>query len=487
MNGFADLALTALFESNTNPRKTFAETALAELAASVREKGVLVPLLVRPASGLYEIIAGARRYRAACAAAIDTVPCRIVDLDDKQVIEVQVIENLQRADVHPVEEAEAYGQLINLHGYDTFSIAAKVGKSERYVAGRLALLRLELEVSEAYQRDEIQAGHAALISRLAPADQRLALKHAKSKSEWNGSKPTVNNLKHWIEDELQMELKRAPFPLKDANLGAGTSCASCPKNTACNPTLFGEEWTEARCTDRICYDHKLDNWVNRKINEGLVQLSSNYGEKCPEGVLGYGQWNQYADKAELKEKGVIVIGRDKGQVVKFARVKAGRSGASSREAEQRRNHRIQKEAHGRIIAAVLDAFDGQPVNKRALSLDTLRDVAVSLFQERGHIGRKVAKQQLGWDDNYEPGYTKSKVAEFAEHGVHAFLLHVLLMPFYEVSSYGSFNLPDLLVRVSSRYGVDAKSIEDEVREEVESKRKPAAAAAKKKSAMKGRK
>ena len=112
---YRDLPLSILTESKTNPRRFFEDSALKELAASIRSQGVLSPLLVRPLTERsFEIVAGARRYRAAQLAEAETVPVRIVNLTDAEALEAQLIENLQRRDVHPLEEAQGFRALLNL-------------------------------------------------------------------------------------------------------------------------------------------------------------------------------------------------------------------------------------------------------------------------------------------------------------------------------------------------------------------------------------
>jgi ParB family chromosome partitioning protein len=126
---YRNVPLTALEESKTNPRRVFDDAALKELAESIRSQGVLSPLLVRPiADHRFEIVAGARRYRAALMAEADSIPVRIVPLTDAQALEAQLIENLQRRDVHPLEEAQGFRALLNLDEpkYSIEQIAAKM-------------------------------------------------------------------------------------------------------------------------------------------------------------------------------------------------------------------------------------------------------------------------------------------------------------------------------------------------------------------------
>ena len=167
---YRDLPLSILTESKTNPRRIFEESALKELAESIRSQGILSPLLVRPLTERsFEIVAGARRYRAAQLAEAETVPVRIVHLTDAEALEAQLIENLQRRDVHPLEEAQGFRALLNLDEpkYSIEQIAAKTGKSPAYCAQRIKLTELTAAVTEAFAKDEIGVGHALLLAKVA--------------------------------------------------------------------------------------------------------------------------------------------------------------------------------------------------------------------------------------------------------------------------------------------------------------------------------
>jgi ParB/RepB/Spo0J family partition protein len=213
---YRDLPLTLLTESKTNPRRIFEENALKELAETIRSQGVLSPLLVRPTSERsFEIVFGARRYRAAQLAEVATVPVRIKNLTDAEVLEAQLIENLQRRDVHPMEEANGFRALLNLEEpkYSIEQIAAKTGKSPVYVAARLRLTELSQTVVDAFYREEIGVGHALLLAKLQPAQQEQALA-ACFKEDWSagGQKAKrillpVRSLHFWIESNILLILK----------------------------------------------------------------------------------------------------------------------------------------------------------------------------------------------------------------------------------------------------------------------------------------
>ena len=167
---YRNLPLAVLTESATNPRRIFEDSALKELAESIRSQGVLSPLLVRPLTDQsFEIVAGARRYRAAQMAEAPTVPVRIVNLTDAEALEAQLIENLQRRDVHPLEEAQGFKALLNLEDpkYSIEQIAAKVGKAPAYCAARVRLTELAAPVVEAFYAEEIGVGHALATRQIA--------------------------------------------------------------------------------------------------------------------------------------------------------------------------------------------------------------------------------------------------------------------------------------------------------------------------------
>jgi ParB family chromosome partitioning protein len=194
----------------------------------------------------YEIVAGARRYRAAQLAAIGYVPVRIADLSDAQALEMSIVENLQRRDVHPLEEAQGFAALLRLEepAYSIEQIAAKCGKQPGYVASRIRLTELAPAVVEAFAKDEIGVGHALLLAKLQHEQQQEALAACWQESYGNGSKSKrillpVRHLREWIEHNILLELATAPFSKDDPQLvpEAG-SCVDCPKRTGHNTLLF---------------------------------------------------------------------------------------------------------------------------------------------------------------------------------------------------------------------------------------------------------
>lgn len=157
------------------PRKHFSEAELAELSDSVRENGVLQPLLVRKKGTSYEIIAGERRYQASKLAGLTEVPVIIKDVDDQKMLELALIENLQRSDLNPIEEARGYKQLINKSGMTQEALSKAVSKSRSAITNSLRLLDLPEPVQEFLFDGKITAGHARAILAVPFEDQRIKL------------------------------------------------------------------------------------------------------------------------------------------------------------------------------------------------------------------------------------------------------------------------------------------------------------------------
>lgn len=172
------LALTQLVPGKHQPRKYFDSSALNELAVSIRNQGIIQPLLVRQLPGMpqrYEIVAGERRWRAAKLAGITEVPVIVTEYSDKEAMTVALVENLQREDLNPLEEAEALQALREAHGLSQEALAEQLGKSRSAVANSLRLLQLPPTIQEGLARGDISAGHARALLAVADAELRALL------------------------------------------------------------------------------------------------------------------------------------------------------------------------------------------------------------------------------------------------------------------------------------------------------------------------
>lgn len=292
---YRNIPIAQLKESSTNPRKTFDEKGLQELAESIRSKGVLLPLLVRPVNGHYEIVTGERRYRASKLAGRGSVPATVRELSDGECLEIQLIENLLRMDLHPFEEARGFRALLDREqgAYTIEKLAAKTGKSASFIAKRLCLLDLIPPVADAFTAGQIGVEHALLIAKLAPEAQEEALRHC-----FDGYYPAedkerslvpVSRLQAWIEHNVYLSLKSVPFSKDDETLvpEAG-SCANCAKRTGFNRLLFSEVREDSDCcTNAACFNRKLDAHIAQRVAKmpNLVQISDNYQGKNDPPVL----------------------------------------------------------------------------------------------------------------------------------------------------------------------------------------------------------
>jgi ParB family transcriptional regulator, chromosome partitioning protein len=161
-----------LHPNPNNPRKHFAEEDLESLAKSLRDKGLLQPLVVRPrADGSFEIVAGERRWRASQRAGIHDVPVLIRELDDKETLEIALIENVQRSDLNALEEARAYRQLLEQYGYTQQQLADVIGKSRSHIANTMRLMSLPESIQKQIEEGALTAGHArSLVATEAPEE-----------------------------------------------------------------------------------------------------------------------------------------------------------------------------------------------------------------------------------------------------------------------------------------------------------------------------
>jgi ParB/RepB/Spo0J family partition protein len=390
------IKVTEAYQSDTNPRGTdFSGPAFDDLVASVREKGVLVPIIVRPkkkGAKLYEVIAGNRRFKAAQTVGLQEIPARIEELNDEEAREVQIVENLQREDVHPLEEGEAYRQLIEKSRCEVVSIAAKVGKSESYVRQRLFLTNLNKKTADHYRKGELQDGHAVLVAKLSPSDQDRVLEHIGN--EWGLW--SVKEIKDWIKRNIYDSLDYQPWLKNKEATEAVGPCQECPPN---NATLFGER-KEGACTSLKCWNRKMKlyvNYVAEKENT-LLKVSKEYGTPETKGIIGRSDYQTLSTKkkthCEYAEKAVVAEGPDQGTVIWVCADKRCKEHGdqhtsyklSSEEKEARKKERAWEEAKkakdDQKLLGVLAGIQW-PMDEKTL------DVLVDITIERS--GRDVAR------------------------------------------------------------------------------------------------
>ncbi len=207
-----------LHPNPNNPRKYFAEEELESLAKSLKDKGLLQPLVVRPRNdGSFEIVAGERRWRASQRAGLHEIPVLIRELGDRETLEIALIENVQRSDLNPLEEARAYRQLIEAYDYTQLQLAEGIGKSRSHIANTMRLLTLPETILKQIEDGSLTAGHArSLIATESPeelAEKIIALKLSVRQSEDLARKnPSTTSIKTEKDPDtraLEKELSQA--------------------------------------------------------------------------------------------------------------------------------------------------------------------------------------------------------------------------------------------------------------------------------------
>lgn len=260
------VALADIQPSNYNPRKNFDEKSLVELADSIRQQGVLQAIGVRPiAENRFEIVFGERRYRASQIAGLEEIPAVILDISDETAEEMAVTENLQRKDVTPIEEANAYQKLIESGRHDVQSLAVQFGKNESYIRTRLKFVSLIPEIAQLLEQDELTISVATEICRYGEDIQHdIYEKHLKEGVLYNSwRRMKASEVAKNIERSYTTDLKRYFFDK--------TVCLSCPHNTN-NMMLFCEEGSCGNCANRKCLEEMNASYLAEKAVQLMEQL-----------------------------------------------------------------------------------------------------------------------------------------------------------------------------------------------------------------------
>jgi len=269
------IPLSSIYPSNHNPRKRFNEADLQELAESIKQHGVMQPILVRPTNvdevknGLehyfiYEIVAGERRWRASKIAEQEHIPAIERELTDLETLQLQIIENLQRSDLHPLEEAQGFKALLDnkdAKSWNADQLAEKIGKSRSYIYASLKLCELSTYAQDMFLEDKFGRETALLIARIPGA--KLQEQAAKSIIS---SELSYRKAKDFIRQNFTLDLNKAPWDKISITLypPAG-SCLSCPKRTGNYPELFADIESPDVCTDTACYSAKKTAYAKELI------------------------------------------------------------------------------------------------------------------------------------------------------------------------------------------------------------------------------
>lgn len=263
--------LTEIRISKTN-RKRFNQQALQELADNIKQIGVAQPILIRPVFAptdaepqKYEIVAGERRWRASIIAGVSTIPAMLRVLTDLQAAKIQILENLQRENPHPLEEAEGYENLMLAHGYSADQLVDELKKSRSYIYGRLKLCSLAKDIRDDFLDDKFSASTALLIARIpVPALQIKVVKEITA-PQYGGEPMSYRQAASHIQNRYMLQLGKAPFDIKDTKLLAvAGNCIKCPKRSGNQPEVFADI-DQNICTDPDCFSEKKAALDVRKI------------------------------------------------------------------------------------------------------------------------------------------------------------------------------------------------------------------------------
>lgn len=416
-------------------RHHFDKDAIAELADSLASVGMLSPIIVRPfkfskvlnysqaeqAQDL-ELVAGERRYLAAKHAKLEEVPVSVRELSDEQVLEVQLVENLQREDLHELAEAEGYEALQKL-GHSAEEIANKVGKSKASVYARMKLLALSPAGRKAFYAGKITASVALLLARIPVEKIQAEALKAVTTTRWNDdSAMSYREASGLIQRKYMLRLSDAGFKTEDATLvpGAG-ACGACPKRTGNQRELFGDVKGADVCTDPVCFRSKLEAHASRvmvqakergqKILSGAAakkifpyhgdspdsHQAVSLGDRCWEDSKG----RTYGQLLGKDFQPILVVHPESGKIHKIATrdqvretfkekgVKTARSNIPNTESNAQKKAKLEKKFRRALLAAVREKLPNK------LSSDDMHTLAVRFREEIWNDAIKVLAELWG--------------------------------------------------------------------------------------------
>lgn len=368
--------LKDILPSPTNPRQHFDQAKLEELALSITKYGVIQPITIRAKKGMdgkFELVCGECRWKASTIAQRLTIPSIIRDLSDDEVLDLQFAENLDRQDVHAMDEAVTFKRMLNTGRYTTLDIAAKVNKGESFVAQRLSLNSLSSEFQKDFWEDKFLIGHAILFSRLTVLDQKELYKRFGGRNNYD----TLAETRDYIDRNIIRKLSAAPFKRDDAELVpfAGP-CTTCLKRSGCNTSLFIDYSDDDRCFDQGCFEKKVNAFVIRKAKitiesnpEILLIEGGHYGDKLDPAVKKAAsdmkvkifdtnsEIRSWASTGYVPVKALMVSGTDAGKVKTVYVPGKGKNAVKGKTSKRTAEH-------------VQDEIDGvKDRQKRALELD----------------------------------------------------------------------------------------------------------------------
>lgn len=479
-----EIPIGEVYESPLNTRQHYDEKKMSELADSIARSGQLAPAVVRPnpngKGGLYEIAAGHRRYRARKKLKHQVLLCLVRAMDEAEFLQVLTIENLQREDLHPLDEALGFRRLLELPGFDVEVVAGKVGKSPSYLHHRLKLCDLSEPARKAFLSGGMLLGHALVIARLQPKDQQRAL--AELRGRFDNELRSVSELKRWVGQEVLCDLQRVPFATGDATLvPAAGSCTACPKRTGHQRELMPEVDIESgkhatdRCLDPACYQGKLSAFVQIQRTKAatehpdLLSIATwhKYGSGRTKGVLYTDQWWK-AKKGDAKARAALVVeGYDDVGKVIWVTTQAPRNtyssgvepSAAQRSADKKRKRELVRRRR------IYDALTPKLPTK--LGATELRGIIAGYLYEMTNDSQRVVAKVL----NLEPAKNKhggrdftgpieKQIATYSVDQLTVFLQQLTIIPeLTPAPAYARQSGSDKLLAAAKACRIDVKRID----------------------------
>lgn len=387
---FENVNLLNIVPSVSNPRKSFDQKALEELAESIKIHGLLQPILVRPIldsfdkKGLqqYEIVYGERRFRASKLAKSKTIKAEIRTINDDEAFEIQIIENLERKDVHPLDEADGFKKMLDSGKYSIADISAKMAKTETFISQRLKLSDLIEEVRQDFINGYLGIGHAVLIARCDEFKQLDIYNEAKPWKEIEEPNyGTIKELKNTIEEDT-FDLATASFDLSDESLVSECgACTMCNKHSGSNPVLFEDMQDVDRCFDDKCFNKKEQAQFYRQVTKIVTEannvvLVSGYSKPddfvlqlCKQydvSILNYNDWWAGERDGTIEVNAFYISGSDIG---KYKQVWIKNQPSAELEESQEDNQGPKTPLSIEVIEAKEEIQKIEVRQKRALELD----------------------------------------------------------------------------------------------------------------------
>jgi ParB family chromosome partitioning protein len=468
---FTELTLDVIEPSSSNPRRHGNKVEDAELMASISTHGILTPLLVRPLpeAGKYQIAAGHRRFEAARKLSLETVPVQVRDMEDQEYLEILHIENLQRHDVHPLDEAIGFKELLDHGGYDVTTLSVRIGKSEAYVYQRLKLNDLIKEAQKLFLGDRIGFGHAVILARLDKKQQKEIL--ADHLFSHQDEPVSVRELSDYVRRFLYLDLANVPWALDDAEVvpEAG-GCSACPKRTGSNPSLFTDMQHDI-CTDRGCFEKKMQAHIQKRFDSqpGLLAFSqymANHKKDSPVQTDATCRriWSK-GDRCESAEGAILVDGSDRGKSTFVCRNKdcpkhglqarQAASGGDNSAAAARKKHKIEKMFRQKLFSEISQKINSLPDYK------VTRIVAHAMWRRVGGDSKramlKAAAHEVPRESVEQFGERLIEKATPVELG--RLMVCMAIAEELMVSTYGSGKAESML-KFADVYGVDVKEVRD---------------------------